>query len=77
MPAPSPSRIMLGSTSTANVPSTGARAKSASPADAKSRPVASGFLLPKRMTSLADKPSDSTAMMTLAGTKARPTCSGP
>jgi hypothetical protein len=32
MPAPRPSRIMLGSTSTANVRSTGARAKSASEA---------------------------------------------
>ena len=38
MPAPIPSRIMLGSTSTRNEPSTGARAKSSSPTDASAQP---------------------------------------
>ena len=38
MPAPSPSRIMLGSTSTTKLPSTGARAKSTSPTAASAEP---------------------------------------
>ena len=40
MPAPMPSRIMLGSTSRRKLPSAGARAKSTSPTAASSSPVA-------------------------------------
>src|SRR5207247_302012 len=57
-PAPNPSRIMLGSTSVTKLPPTGARAKSTSPAPASSSPTVSGRLMPKRMTSLADRPSE-------------------
>ena len=46
MPAPKPSRIMLGNTSTMKLPSTGARAKSARPTAATKRPVPSGRLIP-------------------------------
>ena len=52
MPAPRPSRIMLGSTSTTKVPSTGARA-SRSPTPASDRPTPSGGLIPS-ITSLAE-----------------------
>ena len=76
MPAPRPSRIMPGSTWTTKVPSTGASAKSASPAAASSRPAASGTLMPKRMTILAERPSEKAPMIRLDGRKARPTCSG-
>ena len=74
MPAPRPSRIMPGSTSIRKLPSTGARANSASPSAASSRPAASGVRMPKRMTILADSPSENAAMIRLAGRKARPTC---
>ena len=74
MPAPRPSRIMLGRTSTTKLPSTGARAKSTSPTAASSSPAASGALMPKRMTSLAERPSENAPMIRLAGRKARPTC---
>ena len=46
MPAPRPSRIMLGSTSTTKLPSTGARAKSRSPKAASDSPTPSGILMP-------------------------------
>ena len=46
IPAPRPSRIMLGRTSTTKVPSTGARAKSRSPTAASDSPVASGIRKP-------------------------------
>ena len=62
---------MLGSTSATNAPSTGARAKSARPAAASSSPLASGTLMPKRRTSFADRPSESTAMITLRRQEAR------
>ena len=76
MPAPKPSRIMAGSTSTTKLPSTGARANSTRPTAASDSPVASGALKPKRMTSLAERPSENAPMIRLAGRKARPTCSG-
>ena len=75
MPTPRPSTIMLGSTSTTKVPSTGARAKSASPRATSSIPVTSGGLMPNRITSLAESPSESAPMITVAGRKARPTSS--
>ena len=65
---------MLGSTSTTKLPSTGARAKSTSPTADSTSPVASGALMPNRMTSLAERPSENAAMIRLAGRKARPTC---
>ena len=67
---------MLGSTSTTKVPSTGARAKSSSPTAASESPAASGSRKPKRMTSLAEMPTESTPMITLPGRKASPTWSG-
>lgn len=76
MPAPRPSSSMPGSTSIAKRPSTGARANSASPMAASHRPAASGRRMPKRITIFADSPSENTAMMTLAGRKARPICIG-
>ena len=42
MPAPMPSRIMLGRTSVTKLPPTGARAKSTSPTAARESPAASG-----------------------------------
>ncbi|CFM45300.1 Uncharacterised protein [Bordetella pertussis] len=74
MPAPRPSSSMPGSTSTANEPATGARANSASPSAATSRPHTSGARMSKRITSLADSPSENAAMMILAGRKPSPTC---
>ena len=56
IPAPTPSRIMLGRTSTTKLPSTGARAKSRSPTEASPSPTANGSLMPKRVTSLAESP---------------------
>ena len=76
MPAPKPSRIMLGRTSTTKFPSTGARANSARPAAASSSPVASGRLMPKRMTIFAESPSENAPMIRFAGRNARPTSSG-
>ena len=67
---------MPGSTSTTNFPSTGARAKSSRPTAASESPTASGGRNPKRMTSFAEMPTESTPMITLPGRKARPTCSG-
>ena len=67
---------MLGSTSTAKLPSTGARAKSTSPTAASSSPVASGVLMPKRSTSFAESPSENAPMIRFAGRNARPTWSG-
>ena len=49
---------MPGSTWTRKVPSTGARANSASPSAASSSPTASGARMPKRITSFAERPSE-------------------
>jgi len=76
IPIPTPSTSMLASTSTAKLPSTGAREKSASPIATSAIPVTSGGLIPKRMTSRAERPSESAPMIRLAGRKARPTSSG-
>ena len=67
---------MLGRTSTTKFPSTGARANSRSPTAASDSPAASGGLKPKRITSFAERPTERTPMIRLAGRKARPTCSG-
>ncbi|CUJ06400.1 Uncharacterised protein [Achromobacter aegrifaciens] len=75
-PAPRPSSSMAGRTSTAKLPSAGARANKASPSAAMNKPVANGPRIPKRITSLADSPSENAAMMRLAGRKARPTSMG-
>ena len=56
MPAPNPSRIIAGSTSTAKFPSTGARAKRTRPTDASPSPTASGARSPNFITSLAESP---------------------
>jgi hypothetical protein len=76
VPAPRPSRIMLGSTSTTKLPSTGARAKSRSPSAATPRPAASGSQMPKRMTSRAEIPIENAIVTRLPGRKASPTSSG-
>ena len=76
MPIPTPRMIMLGSTSTAKLPSTGARAKSASPAATRPIPTTSGGLTPKRITILAERPSENAPMIRFAGRKASPTSSG-
>ena len=76
MPAPKPSRIMLGSTSATKLPPTGARANSTSPAAARISPVPSGLRNPKRITSFAERPSEKAPMIRLAGRKERPTLSG-
>ena len=67
---------MLGSTSTTNAPSTGARANSARPTATSSSPTASGGLMPKRITSFAESPSENAPMIRFAGRNARPTFSG-
>ena len=67
---------MLGRTSATKLPPTGARANSTSPTAASERPAASGGLIPKRMTSFAETPTESAPMIRLAGRKARPTWSG-
>ena len=72
MPAPKPSRIMLGSTSIANAPSTGAARQQESPAAANPSPAASGALIPNRITSLAERPTESTPMITFAGQEREP-----
>ena len=46
------------------------------PLVASSSPATSGRLIPKRKTSLADRPSENTPMITLVGAKASPTSSG-
>ena len=76
MPAPKPSRIMLGRTSVTKFPSTGTRTNSARPAEARNSPVASGRLMPNRMTIFAESPSEKVPMIRLAGRNARPTSSG-
>ena len=76
MPAPIPSRIMLGRTLATKPPPTGARAKSRSPTAAHVRPAASGRLMPKRITSLAETATESAPMIRFAGRKAKPTWSG-
>ena len=76
MPAPKPSRSMLGSTSTTKLPSTGARANSASPTRRSAGPTPSGGLMPKRITSFAETPTESAPMIRFAGRNARPTLSG-
>ncbi|CPL61550.1 Uncharacterised protein [Bordetella pertussis] len=45
-----------------------------SPSAATSRPHTSGARMSKRITSLADSPSENAAMMILAGRKPSPTC---
>ena len=75
-PAPRPSRIMLGRTSTANEPWTGARANSTRPRAASESPAAIGPRIPKRITTFAEMPSENAAMIRLAGRNARPTWSG-
>ena len=40
------------------------------------QPVASGVLMPKRITSLAERPIENAPMIRFAGRKASPTCSG-
>ncbi|MNT07314.1 hypothetical protein D3C72_1420140 [compost metagenome] len=67
---------MPGSTSSTKLPLTGARANSASPRAASHSPAASGLRMPKRITILAERPSENTAMITLAGRKASPICIG-
>ena len=76
MPAPTPSNTIAGKTSTRKFPSTGARAKSASPEAAISKPAAKGPRIPQRTTMRADAPSDMKAMIRLPGRKERPTCMG-
>ncbi len=76
MPAPNPKRIMAGNTSTTKLPPAGARAKAKSPMTARSMPTVRGGRRPKRITSLAEIPSEKMPMMMLAGRNASPTCSG-
>ena len=67
---------MLGSTSETKLPSTGARTKSAIPTAATRSPTESGGLIPNRMTSFAERPSENAPMIRLAGRNASPTSSG-
>ena len=67
---------MLGSTSVTKLPSTGARANSTSPIAASERPSASGSRMPKRITILAESPSENAPMIRFVGRNARPTRSG-
>ena len=55
-PAPKPSKIMLGRTSTTKLPSTGARAKSTSPTADNERPVANGRSEAKPQDQLRGEP---------------------
>jgi len=74
MPAPRPISNMPGRTSSTKVPPVGERANSSNPNAANSRPNESDARIPKRTTSLAETPSENTAMMMLAGRNASPTC---
>jgi hypothetical protein len=76
MPAPKPSRIMLGRTSVQKFPSTGSRTNRSRPSAAKNSPTARGGRIPKRITSLAERPIENTAMIRLEGRNARPISSG-
>ena len=76
IPAPKPRRIMLGSTSVTKFPSTGSRMNSAKPRVASPRPIPSGRAMPKRITSLAERPIENTAMIRLDGRNASPIWSG-
>ena len=76
IPPPTPSRIMLGSTSTTKLPSTGARANSSSPAAASSSPAPSGCRMPKRITIFADSPSEKSAHDEVRGQEREPDLSG-
>ena len=75
-PAPIPNTIIAGMTSTKTLPSTGARTNSSRPAATSVMPAAIGSLIPKRITILAERPSENTAMITLAGRKVSPTSRG-
>ena len=75
-PAPSASRIIDGSTSVTYVPSTGARANQSRPAARNASPTTSGARMPKRITILAERPSEKRPMRIVAGRNARPTSSG-
>ncbi|CAK0586711.1 Uncharacterised protein [Burkholderia pseudomallei] len=76
-PAPTPTSIIPGSTCATKPPSAGARAKRARPAAAMTSPAPIARRMPKRITILADKPSENAAMIRFAGRNARPTWSGP
>ena len=76
MPAPNPSSSIAGSTSTAKLPSTGAREKRTRPTDGESSPTASGARSPNFITSFAESPIENAAMIRLAGRNASPTWSG-
>src|SRR6185436_19460545 len=76
MPQPTPSNTMQGSTCRRKVPPGGAAANSASPTAARPSPTASGRRLPKRITILAERPSENAAMIRFDGRKARPICIG-
>ena len=58
------------------LPSTGSRANNSRPAVINSIPATSGGLIPKRMTSFAERPSEKAPMIKLDGKNARPTWSG-
>ena len=77
MPAPKPSRIMLGQ----DVDDEAAVDRRAREEHEPERPraagpTASGARMPKRITSFAERPSENAPMIRLAGRNARPTSSG-
>ena len=76
IPTPMPRMTIVGSTSSQKVPFTGARANSSSPSETSAIPTPIGSLVPKRITIRAESPSENAPMMTFAGRKASPTCSG-
>ena len=76
IPAPKPIRIIGGRMSVQRFPSTGARANRSSAAAARPSPTTSGGLIPNRITSFAESPSEKTPMITFPGRNASPTWSG-
>ena len=73
-------RSRAGSCSAARRSRSGRRPARGRTAPVRPRPAAgrttSGRLIPKRITSLADRPSENAPMIRLAGRNASPTCSG-
>ena len=76
IPAPIPTAIVAGRMSIAQLPSTGVRASKRSASVISARPVSSGGLIPKRITSRSESRSEDAPQMIVPGRYARPTSSG-
>ena len=59
--------LLVGSTSAAKLPSTGAWANSNRPTVKSPKPTTSGTLIPNRITTLAESPSENPPITSVAG----------